>query len=251
MDAYHRVLEFWWKTGWPVITADSNTDIFSLAQARNNAVAKAKTSVVVICDADTIPVMANIRAAVADPAGICWPFLHYRVISTDYLDTPFPKLAGVPYINAWDGDGINGVGGCLVCTVKEYWRLGGQPPEFIGWGFEDTAFTCIVETLSTVKRLPGNIYAFEHNTHADDYLGAKADSPGWDRDLTRNKNLLAPYQNARGRAWLMRELLRRRDNGAMSPYIGHAAPGAPPRHDPNDPALIGRYRQGATWLPPR
>jgi hypothetical protein len=130
MAAYQRVLEFWWPTGWPVITADSATEIFSLSQARNNAVAQAKTDVVVICDADTIPDMSNIKAAVADPVGVCWPFTIYRVLAPEHIEVPFKKLAEVPWLYQWGGDGANGVGGCLITTTGEYWRLGGQPPEF-------------------------------------------------------------------------------------------------------------------------
>jgi hypothetical protein len=219
-------MQFWDGVGWPIVTADSDTEIFSLPQARNNAVRRADTEVVVICDADTIPNLKNIRKAVADPTGICWPFTHYRILDPQYLSTPFSELHKCPIINTWDGEGILGVGGCIVCTTKEYWRLGGQPPEFIGWGWEDTAFTAIVQTLSTVKRLPGNIYAFEHNTNAEKYIGAKSDSPGWDRDNSRNQHLLAGYQNANGRPWLMREVLRRRDAGETPPYVGHADPSA-------------------------
>jgi hypothetical protein len=129
---FERVMAFWEQVGWPVVTADSDTEIFSLAQARNNAVRKARTEVVVICDADTIPVLDNVRAAVADPQQcVCWPFTHYRILSTDYLYTPFDQLDRAPYMTtSWDGDGVNGVGGCLVATQTEYWRLGGQPPEF-------------------------------------------------------------------------------------------------------------------------
>jgi hypothetical protein len=235
------VQEFWARTRWPVVTADSETSIFSLAQARNNAVAQAQTEVVVICDADTIPDLRNVRAAVTDPVGICWPFMHYRILDIEHVDTPFNKLSSVPHLNAWDGEGGQGVGGCLVCTTEEYWRLGGQPPEFIGWGYEDTAFVLIVETLSTVKRLPGNIYAFEHNANAEAYSGAKADSPGWDRDPGRNRHLCDGYQNAAGRPWLMREVLRRRDAGAMPPYVGLAAPGEPHPESDLDRALAGRY----------
>jgi hypothetical protein len=230
--AYERVREFWWLVNWPVIVADSDTEIFSLAQARNNAVAQADTEVVVISDADTIPDVRNIIKAVCEPVGVCWPFTNYRILPAEYVETPFDELAGVPHINAWDGDGPNGVGGCLVCTADEYWRLGGQPPEFIGWGWEDTAFTCIVETLSTVRRIPGNIYAFEHNTNAAGYVGALADSPGWDRDMSRNEELMAPYKAGRGRPWLMREIIRQRtgnDPLGDTPNLG-------------DPALIGRYR---------
>lgn len=225
MAAYNRVLRFWWPTGWPVVTGDSDTEIFSLSQARNNAVRKAKTDVVVICDADTIPDMNNVKAAVADPVGVCWPFTKYRILAPEYIDTPFRKLADVPYLNQWGGDGAAGVGGCLITTVDEFWRLGGQPPEFIGWGHEDTAFTFIVETLSTLRRLDGNIYAFEHNTDAAGYIEAKADSPGWDRNYARNRDLIDPYLRARKRPWLMREILRRRDAGTMFPYVGFADEG--------------------------
>jgi hypothetical protein len=211
---FKRVMRFWEEIGWPVITADSDTEIFSLAQARNNAVAKAATEVVVIADADTIPDIANVRAAVEHPDGVCWPFTRYRIISPEYLDTPFEQLATVPILNTWDGEGIAGVGGCMVTTRAEYWRLGGTPPEFIGWGWEDTAFSAIAATLSHVKRIPGNVYAFEHNlTATGDYDNAVADSPGWDRNRDRNEALMKPYQNAHGRQWLMREILRLRKAG--------------------------------------
>jgi len=212
---FDRVMTFWKRVGWPIVTADSDTEIFSLAQARNNAVAKANTEVVVINDADTIPELANIRLAIADaladPRGVCWPFTHYRILPPEYLHTPFDRLADVPIINTWDGEGIAGVGGCIVAAQSEYWRLGGQPPEFIGWGWEDTAFTMIVETLSEARRVEGNVYAFEHNTEAAAYTQARADSPGWDRDNKRNEALCKPYQNACGRQWLMREVLRLRE----------------------------------------
>jgi hypothetical protein len=235
MAAYARVREFWAQQfpRWPVIVADSDTEIFSLAQARNNAVRAAHTDAVVIADADTLPTPANVRAAVNDPAGVWWPFSSYRILAPQYVDTPLKKLAGLPTLYQWGGDGANGVGGCLVTTPGEYWRLGGQPPEFIGWGHEDTAFTFIVETLSTLRRLPGNIYAFEHNTAAvGGYTGAKSDSPGWDRDFQRNAALMAPYRNARGRAWLMREVIKARtgeDPMGDAPNLG-------------DPALVGRYK---------
>jgi glycosyltransferase involved in cell wall biosynthesis len=136
MAAYHRVREFWAQHfgRWPVITADSETEIFSLSQARNAGVKLAQTDVVVIADADTLPTPANVRAAVDDPAGVWWPFDCYRILAPEYVDTPLAELANVPYLNQWGGDGAAGVGGCIVTTVDEYWRLGGQPPEFIGWG---------------------------------------------------------------------------------------------------------------------
>lgn len=250
---FKRVMEFWTEVGWPVVTADSDTEVFSLAQARNNAVRKADSEIVVISDADTIPTFANVADACAitveDPVGVCWPFTNYRIIDPRYLDTPFDRLSEVPIVNDWDGDGFVGVGGCLVAASEEFWRLGGQPPEFIGWGWEDTAFTYIAQTLSTVRRIKGHIYSFEHNTHAEEYIGGKSDSPGWDRDNDRNQELVRTYRAALGRAWLMRELIKRRDDGAMPPYIGQAdagfAGGGPPSLDTPEmqAALVGRFTQ--------
>ncbi|MCV7174922.1 methyltransferase domain-containing protein [Mycolicibacterium sphagni] len=209
--AFERAQQFWAQTfpSWPVVTADSQTDIFSLAQARNNAVRKADTNVVVICDADTVPLPQNVVRAVADPVGVTWPFDRYRILPPDSLDTPFEELPNVPIVNRQDGEGmVNAVGACLVTTRSEYWRLGGSPPQFCGWGWEDAAFNAVVRTLSTARRIPGHVYAFEHNTNMETYTGAIADSPGWDRDPKRNKALFSPYQSADGRPWMMREVIK-------------------------------------------
>jgi SAM-dependent methyltransferase len=232
MKAFKRVREFWAMFGWPVITADSDTEIFSLAQARNNAVRQAETEMVVVADADTLIDPLNVLRAVAHGGGVFWPFTNYRILDPKYLDRPLEELASLPFINTWDGKGVAGVGGCIVCSRKEFARLGGQPPEFHGWGWEDTSFTTIARTLSTVYRINGHVYAFEHNKkpkHStgsihDTYVGATSDSPGWDRDITRNRDLFLRYQVAEGRPWLMREVLKRRaaDN-------------------PDDPLNWGRY----------
>lgn len=215
MAAFDRVLAYWDQFGWPVITADSDTEVFSLAQARNAAVAQAQTEVVVVSDADTLIDPLNILRAVAEPTGVCWPFTNYRVISTEYLDLPYEMLETVPTLNTWFGEGVQGVGGCLITTRSEWNRLGGQCGEFIGWGWEDTAFTCVVRTLSTVKRAVGNLYAFEHNTSPAMYVDAKADSPGWDRDVSRNEHLMAPYLVADLVPWKMRNLLKTRRAAEM------------------------------------
>jgi SAM-dependent methyltransferase len=211
LASFERVKQFWKQFGWPVVTADSDTEIFSLAQARNNAVRKATTDVVIISDADTLIDPLNVLRAAADPRGVWWPFTMYRILSQQYVETPVSELVNVPFVNTWDGQGVAGVGGCIVTTRDEFWRLGGQPPEFIGWGWEDTAFTTIARTLSEVRRLRGCVYAFEHNEQAERYVGAKADSPGWDRELSRNEEHFRYYEAGNGRAWLMRELIAQRD----------------------------------------
>src|SRR5437660_10957618 len=85
---FERVVEFY-KThfpDWPILAADSNDRrwMFNLAQARNNAVRAARTEIVVVNDADTIPPLDGIRAAVADPGRAtrpldCWRSLPTRI----------------------------------------------------------------------------------------------------------------------------------------------------------------------------
>lgn len=187
----------------PVVVADSTTEIFSLSQARNNAVRQAQTDTVLITDADTIifPV-DSIHTALSNPLGVCWPHRVWRLIPAEYADRPFDDFADAPALV----DYPNGLGGCMVVTQKEYWRLGGHPEEFTGWGSEDKAFHLVTTTLSTFRRIGGIAYSIEHNERL-----RVADSPGWHRDSRRNEDLLRPYEIAAGNPELMQALLQIRD----------------------------------------
>jgi hypothetical protein len=211
---FRRVMDFWRQTGWPIITADSDTEIFSASQARNNAVRLAETDTVVISDADAIPPMDNVLTAVADPVGVAYPHTTWRLIPADWVDKPISEFPKAPVVLEHK-DSFCGV---IVTTTTEYWRLGGQPEEFVGWGYEDTAFHLVVLTLSTFRRMPGITFSVEHN-HPD----GSADTPGWSRDFSRNQALFERYRNSRnqelferyrdaeGRKWLMRELIKIRE----------------------------------------
>jgi hypothetical protein len=194
MKPYDRVRRFWAETfpDWPVITADSDTEIFSLSQARNNAVRKAATEVVVVADADTIPEADNVVAAVSDPTGVTWPFTIWRLLPAECAERPlneFPLIAGLldPHVT----------GGVMVTTVDEYWRLGGHPEEFHGWGYEDQAFRYVVQALSEGRRITGTAWSIDH----------QADSPAWTRDVGRNAGLVVPYRIAADKPELMREIV--------------------------------------------
>lgn len=201
MAPFQRVLEFWQQTGWPIITADSNTEVFSLSQARNNAVRRADTRTVVICDADTIPPMANVLTAVTDPVGFTWPHAKWRLIPAEYATRSIEEFATAPTVIEYE----DGLGGVMICTTDEYWRLGGQPEEFIGWGYEDCSFHFVVTTLSSFHTMPGIAFSIDHN----DSQG-NADSPGWSRNIKDNRQLMDPYRRAAGRPWLMRALIEQR-----------------------------------------
>jgi hypothetical protein len=200
LKPYAKIREYWatFFPDWPLITADAGGEIFNLAASRNKAVSEAVTDIVVVADADTVPPTDSVTIAVADPVGVCWPHEVWRLIPGEYAERPFEDFPAAPTVQEYPG----GLGAVMVTTVDEYWRLGGQPEEFEGWGHEDRAFHCVVTTLSIHRRIGGVAYSIDHD----------GDSPGWTRDGgKRNARLARPYEQANGRPWLMRELLRQRD----------------------------------------
>ena len=186
MAPYRRVVQFWQQTGWPIVSADSDTQIFSAAQARNNAVRQAETETVILCDADTIPPMDNVLTAVTDPVGVTYLHEIWRLIPADWTDKPISEFPNAPVLKEFTASFC----GAIVTTATEYWRLGGQPEEFEGWGYEDTAFHLVVLAQSTFRRMPGVTYSFEHNDR-----DGNADTPGWSRDFDRNKERFELYRN--------------------------------------------------------
>jgi hypothetical protein len=128
LKPYEKVRQYWAENfpDWEVVTADSDTEIFSLSQARNNACRQATTGVVVFCDADTIPPTEGVITAVNDPVGITWPHKIWRLIPPEYAEKPFEEFPDARILV----EHPNGLGGVMVCTTEEFWRLGGQPEEF-------------------------------------------------------------------------------------------------------------------------
>jgi len=216
MKPYDRVRRFWAETfpDWPVVAEDSDTEIFSLSRARNNAVRKAATEIVVVADADTIPEADNVVSAVTDPTGVTWPFTTWRLIPAEYADRPLDEFPRIPALID-----PHATGAVMVTTVDEYWRLGGHPEEFHGWGYEDQAFRYVAQTLSECRRIPGAAYSIDH----------QADSPASTRDVTRNADLVKSYLIAANKRQLMREIVD-------TPYERRKYVTLP-----EDDPLIGRY----------
>lgn len=206
MAAHAAVMKFWQQhcPDWPIITADSDTKLFNLSGARNNAVRQAQTEVVVIADSDTIPPLESVHIAVADPKGITWPHTRWVLIPAEYSERPVEEFPDAPILLEYP----DGLGGVMVCTQTEFWRLGGQPEEFEGWGFEDSTFNLIARTLSSFNRIGGTAYSIDHNDPGLE------DNPGWLRNenplARQNRVRMQPYIRASARPWLMREVIARR-----------------------------------------
>lgn len=196
LAAHTRVREFWRHHGFTVVEADSaRAKPFSRSRARNNAVRKATTDVVIVADADTIPEPAVICEAVALAEKDCviYPFTEYVCVPASAVKA---DLTMVEPERIW----LDSPGGIVVTNTTTYWKLGGSDERFERcWGFDDTAFYAAAQTLSRVIRLPGTVWSFQHGV--DGGRDPSEENPNyWRNEL---------YTFATGRPEIMRELIKR------------------------------------------
>jgi hypothetical protein len=193
LAAHQRIRAFWRHARIPVVEADSlPTQPFNLCEARNNAVRKIRTPIVVIADADTLPDLGALLQAITElrPNQVAWPYHTYRHIPADWADKP-DLLAAPP-----DRIYHNSVGGLFLCHRDTYWNLGGMDEHFHGWGYDDNAFYAAALTLGTVRRLPGIVFSFNHAADRDT------------TDTNPNKHRAELYRFATGKPPVMRQLIK-------------------------------------------
>lgn len=165
--AYNRCMAYWKQQGFIVVEADSLPHRpFVCNEARNNAVEKAETDLIIIADADTLPdtpdqISAALNAVSGDEpmADIVWPFTLYRYIATEHVETEDLRYASVV------GETYNSPGGLVVTTRKVFWdKLNGYDERFIpgASGFDDTAFFLAAQALVKVMRIYGTVWSFDH-----------------------------------------------------------------------------------------
>jgi hypothetical protein len=193
MEAHARVTRFWRVQGFQVIERDSAPrKPFSISEARNAAVRLAKTEKVIVADADTLPDIGAVLKALDNERGFTWPFSQYRHIPGSYADKA--DLMTAPIDQAYK----QSTGGIFVCATQDYWDLGGMDERFDRrWGYEDNAFALAARTLSSIHRVEGIVFSFNHAA---------------ERDLTAqnpNRARYSLYQYANGKPDAMRELIKR------------------------------------------
>jgi hypothetical protein len=185
---------FWQHHGFKVVEADSRRGLpFAISEARNAAVRQVKTAKVIVADADTIPDIGAVLAALEND-GVTWPHTLYRHIPGSYADKADLMTAPVDHLYR------RSVCGLFVTSTETYWALGGMDERFERtWGFEDSCFALAAGTLSTTHRVTGMAFSFNHAV------------PG-DRDTSSanpNRHRYALYQFANGKPQIMRELIKR------------------------------------------
>lgn len=146
----------------------------------------------ILCDADTIPNLHSVMTAATSPGhGVTRPFDTHRHIPASWVTKP--DLSEAPIIE----ETPDSAGGIWVMTTRTYWNVGGCDERFAQWGGEDVSFWYAAETLVGAERTPGICYSFWQDT----------DRTTWDRATCP---ISRQYEIARGRPWMMREILANR-----------------------------------------
>lgn len=130
------------------IIVDSGHTYFNVAASRNLAVKQAGSGIVVIADSDMLPSEQGIRSAVnaAAHGGVHLPFTRYRALS--HASTARFYLRKLdPHNLASEYESTESVAGCIVVRADVWDDLGGMDERFEHWGWEDNAFSYVVESL--------------------------------------------------------------------------------------------------------
>lgn len=192
----------WYRRNLPdfaLRTVDTDDDVFVLAACRNAGIAAVDPDeVVVVCDADTLPEPAALRAAVsaARTSGLVHlPYTEYRWLGRE---GDAQLRSGVPLEECSHELVIGACSGVYVTTPRTWANHGGQDERFRGWGFEDAAWYLAHEALlgSPPVRHEGNVYALHHE-------GEVRAGPRYDA----NAALMERYRAAAGAPAAMAQLV--------------------------------------------
>lgn len=201
VDAF-ETLTRWYTEHVPeatVRTIDTDDDVFVLAACRNRAVASVgPDDVVVLNDADTIPEVGPLRAAVAaarTSGRVHLPYTAYHWLGARGT----AQLRSGRAAADCDFELVNGACSGVYVTTPETWAAhGGQDERFRGWGFEDAAWYLAHGTVlgEPPVRHEGRVYALHHQ--AEVRAGERYDA---------NAALMERYRAAAGDAGAMAQLV--------------------------------------------
>jgi hypothetical protein len=181
-------------------TIDSDDAVFNLAQCRNIGIRAVENpdEVVVINDADTIPELPSLLAAIdaARTSGL----VHLPYTAYHWLGAPGTAQfsAGTPLAEC-DFELVRGAcSGVYVTTPATWWSHNGQDERFRGWGFEDAAWYLAHSTIlgEPPRRSDGTVYALHHTAEV-------REGPQYDA----NAALMQRYRDASVSADAMRQFV--------------------------------------------
>ena len=209
---------------WPIIEGHHDTGPFNRAAALNRASALAGDwDVAVLIDADVIIDPRQIRTAVEVAAATGRPVLAYH--ERIHLTARGTKRILDGYRGDWRASRmvkqvlLDSCSGAVVVTRPLWEKVGGFDELFAGWGWEDVAFRCAVETLTGAEliQLGGNIWHLHHidsreSNHlaptfaANEARGLRYRAAHWDVAATQRLLDEAGRAGRRGRRRTRREL---------------------------------------------
>jgi len=190
--AFRRVSEFYASLGFDVQPLDGGgaPELFNIGRSRNLLVeANADHAVMVLSDADTIPQVEPLVAAVrAVLDGV-----HDDSIHLPYHLYRRPDIARFSRTEPVMVDGA--CSGVMVFKPAAWLALGGEDERFAGWGYEDTALRLAHETLvGPMIRYRGEVTAFQHASNNR-------------KGLAPNRALFQRYRDAHGDPERMQRLV--------------------------------------------
>lgn len=176
---------------------DSLHNLFSRSASRNIAVGENRSaSVVVVCDADSIPIQDSLVQAIEE------------AYADRKLHIPFDTVKVIPYgkflrkpetynrIRVHYSYGPS-CGGIYVCRPEIWAEVGGQEERVVGWGHEDRIFYSALRTFDKGPIYhPGSLYNVNHYRDCSSM------------QIPSNKELIANYLAAEGHPDQFREVQR-------------------------------------------
>ncbi|HET7579913.1 MAG TPA: galactosyltransferase-related protein [Bacillales bacterium] len=183
---------------------------FNRSRAINLAAKQATRDILVIADSDIIfdPEILTQAIPLLDQQAWIIPYSQWfdftepstKKLLTSAPQWPLPKKIEVK--NRFKNRAYQPVSGVIVVTRENFTRVKGFDERFVGWGREDDAFRCAMDTIcGPYKRLCHN--AIYHLWHPK--VGGKRNP-----NIRNNNKLLLRYKNRSGNVKRMEKLIHER-----------------------------------------
>lgn len=160
--AYAYVTDHVWRSFSEVRVCDSGQQPFSRGGSFNQGAERSQADVLVFADADVVPEAEALRKAITHAYVLrvtAYPYREYvrltqgitLALQTGRFPVPgrrvTPSDGPSPWAEYAEWTEANSVGGIFVVRRDRYLAAGGCDPRFVGWGFEDVAWSAVSATL--------------------------------------------------------------------------------------------------------